>query len=656
MNRTFRRALMVLSLASLSLASMSLVAGTAPNLLDYNHGPVLAHPTIHNLYFDTDWDSHNPAAINRQNIDDFTQSLVSSNYFAKASQYGVGDASFSKSHEASILCPVPIIGGVTDFLSITAWMACMTQPGPVPFTMLTGIPAPDGNTVYAVYIPTGTQINDVAFSSCGSFGAYHFFGSTLVWQLTLLGPVLVPQSYAYTVVPAQCAVEGDHDHPLDGISDLASHELIEAATDPIILAGWINNSKFGFNADILKEGEAADICFDMGLSQVRLTNGLLVAPYWSNANPDGACVPITHTVQLAETGLPLSVPHQATFDGGTVLLPFSTIVDDATSHSYSFTALVNDPNPGIRYVTSEPAATITVTTDFSKIAFYSTQDFLAVVTSPPGAAASDATLTPSAWEYAGSTVSLNTDAFITLGAGSRLRFDHWSGDAAGTSTSTVVVMTGPKSATANYVSQNLLTVNTNGLGANVTHIFNDITLLGTANDFTPLVLFIDDGPLALNADANVNGADGIQYFLQGFVPTPPGTFAAAFTTTANYKTITQLINTALANGGIYGPGAGGLANSYAQQFAAVQADMASGNYAQALLDLQSFISHVQAQSGKHLTPALATTLQLDALLVYHDALCLAVGAAQIDAATASADYSFYSSLELRLGGTVLPPC
>src|SRR5713101_5086635 len=191
---------------------------------------------------------------------------------------------------------------------------------------------------------------------------------------------------------------------------------------------------------------------------------------------------------------------------------------------------------------------------------------------------------------------------------------------------------------------------------NDTHIFNGATLLGTANDLSPLVLFVDDGPFALNADANVNGAGGLQYFFQGFTPAPPVTLTAAFTTTATYKTMAQLIDDALAGGGIYGPGADGLANSYRHQFAAVQADMASRDYAQALTDLQSFISHVQAQSGKHVTPALATTLQLDALLVYHNALCLAVGAAQIDAATASADYTFYSNLESSLGGTVLPPC
>src|SRR6266852_3840875 len=262
MNHKVLRALLVLALASVPLlASVSPAwAGAPPNRLDYNGGRVLGNPAIHNLYFDFSWDSNNP----------------------------------------------PAIAGVTDFISISLWMECETAPGPDPIIrpVLTGIPKPDGNTVYAVYLPTNTQINDIAFSSCGDFGAYHFFGSNLVSTTEIVPfppfviPVLEPQSFAYTVVPADCAIAGAA-NPLDGMSTTATHELIEAATDPIIVTGWIDNSKAGFNADILMSGEAADICSSAGdvpTPSVRLTNGLLVAPYWSNA--DNACEPITHTFHL----------------------------------------------------------------------------------------------------------------------------------------------------------------------------------------------------------------------------------------------------------------------------------------------------------------------------------------------------------------------
>jgi hypothetical protein len=640
-------------------------AGSPPNRLDNNGGDVIAHPNIHNLYFSGSWDSDNPAALSSSAINTFTTQLVGSNYFAKAGQYGVGSASFEGSDGRSILCPVPSIAGVTDFFAILAWVQCETLIGPDPFIRptATGIPIPDDNSLYVVYIPTGTQINDIAFHTCDSFGAYHFMTSNLEWTFPTfhgfpLPPVPLPQRVAFAVVPAECA-HGS----LDSLTELATHEIIEAATDPVILTGWIDNSQIGFNADILKKGEAADIC-EQGVGAVptppvELTNGLMVAPYWSNA--DGKCEPITRRVNLNETGLPGTVPHTATFDGGTVTLPFATVIDDGSSHSYSFPTPVNDPNPGIRYVTTTAPGTIDGSMDVSVTATYTTQYFLTVQAVPPAAAAGDVSLTPSQWVAAGNTVNLTTDALIDLGGGNRYRFGNWSGDASGTSPATTVLMTGPKTATANYVLQHLLTVNTTGLGANNATITNGTTILGTANDTAPLVVWVDDGPLALGASANVNGADGIQYFFQGFTPPAPSALTAPFTTTAVYKTMAQLIDDALASGGITGPGASGLATSFKHQFAAVQEDFHQNAYDVALDDLTSFISHVQAQcctpqSGKHLTPSTAQTFQLDALLVYHNALCLALANGQIDAAMAAMDYTYYSTLVASLGGTVLPPC
>src|SRR4030095_10819437 len=198
-------------------------------------------------------------------IDGFTTNLVNSTYFAAAGQDGVGAASFTGSHQGSPLCPAPLLAGDTDVVSITTWMQCMTAPSPIPFTgTTTGIPTPDDNTLYVVYVPSGTTIYDVVISSCDGFDAYHFFGSSMIWKLVyppFPTPVLVPQHFAYAVVPIDCAVSEKYQtRPLDGVSANATHEILEAATDPIVLTGWIDNSKAGFSADILREGEAADIC------------------------------------------------------------------------------------------------------------------------------------------------------------------------------------------------------------------------------------------------------------------------------------------------------------------------------------------------------------------------------------------------------------
>jgi hypothetical protein len=557
------------------------------------------------------------------------------------------------------------VDGTTDFFLILAWVQCMTAPGPDPFFLptLTGIPVPDDNSLFTVYLPTNTAINDLFFKSCADFGAYHFFGETLAWHIEEIPlppfflPVLERQSVPFAVLPADCAISGAAD-PMDGISVNATHEIIEATTDPIILEGWVDNSTAGFNGDILKKGESADICErgvgDVPTSPVRLENGLLVAPYWSNV--ENRCVPVTRTVRLDQTGLPATVAHEAQFDGSTVSLAFSTTVADATTHSFGFPTPVSDPNPLTRYVTSEPPATLSVTADVSKTATYTTQHFLTVQATPAAAAAIDQTLTPSTWEDAGTVANLATDPLITTGPGARFRFGQWTGDASGSSPSTSVLMNAPRTAVANYISQHLVTVSTHGLGTNLTHVFNGSTVIGTANDTTPLATFVDDGPLALTADAGVSGTGGVQYFFQRFTPVPPTVLTAATSTTANYETIAQLLSDALAGGGIFGPGAAGLANSFRRQFDAVQADIAENHHGEVLLELGGFIDHVQAQQGIHLTVALSRTLQLDALLVFHDQLCRAISSGQVNGATANIAYAFYSARVASLGGAVLPPC
>jgi len=246
------------------------------------------------------------------------------------------------------------------------------------------------------------------------------------------------------------------------------------------------------------------------------------------------------------------------------------------------------------------------------------------------------------------------DPVAALTAGTRYAF------VSATATSPLfVLVTGP--VTATYKTQHLLTVRTSGLPSpNLSTITNGATMLGTANDSTPLATWLDDGTvLDLTGDADVNGVDGTQYFAQTFSPTPPATFTAPFDTTLTYKTMKQLIQEALANGGLTGPNAGGVGKALLKIFGAVEADMGDHRYVPALGDLGAFINLVQAQCctpkpGKALTPPTATTLQLDALLVYHVALCLA--APQLSAQHMSDDYAYYTTLVTNLGGKVLPPC
>ena len=226
-----------------------------------------------------------------------TQKLVDSNYFDFAGQYDVGHASFDGSDTSGgILNPCSSDpGSTTNFVSILAFIECETSLAP------TGVPSPTagpfgGNDLYVVYLPKGTTIDNFGINhSCDGFGAYHFMGTTV----TLLGGAQV----TFAAIPLDCA-NGDPDQ----LSELVSHEVIEAATDPNVVLGWIDNSKFDLTnlTPLFTEGEAADICSSVGdepTDPVRLDNGIMVDTYWSNA--DGACVPFpTADLELTKSDSP----------------------------------------------------------------------------------------------------------------------------------------------------------------------------------------------------------------------------------------------------------------------------------------------------------------------------------------------------------------
>jgi hypothetical protein len=333
---------------STMLSAAPASAGTAPNLLDDNRGvsatavavsaalttllgfPVvvtgraLSHPAIHNLYWDDNWNGHNAAALSSGNIDGFTTTLVGSHYLDPASQYGVGSASFSGSHGSSALCGPRRPTTTTSFFAILAWVSCevggvndLVPPILPPFPnlvqglpALTGVPSPDGDSLYVAYLPTGVTISDFGLSSCGSFGAYHFMSVLPETKFVGPFPTIITQSFAFAVVPADCA-----SGTMSGISRLASHEIIEGATDPIFGLGWIDNSVFDINhiVNIATQGEAADICSSAGpfpTSAFQLAGGITVVPYWSNR--DNACVPLAPTTTLT-IGSPSKSGLGATF-------------------------------------------------------------------------------------------------------------------------------------------------------------------------------------------------------------------------------------------------------------------------------------------------------------------------------------------------------
>jgi hypothetical protein len=699
-------------------------------------GRVLEHPTIHNVFAADNWDSTVPPIFADAAINTITQNLLSSNYLSAAAQYGVGSPGLEGSSQNDGCSGAP--SGTTNQVSIELWITCEVQsPG-------TGVPYPDDNSLYVIYLPPSVDINNGPLDgTCDQFNAYHLQSMALTVDFDLFVPVPHFQSYPYIVIPLKCA-----NGTVDGLTKLLSHEFIEAATDPIGPHGWADNDSIFPDGDFLTQGEAADICSSVGpvpMPPVRLDNGVLVSPYWSNA--DNGCAPFTNTLTLKTTGLP---------NAGHATLTSLPIFNDTEPHDIDL-GLTNSyqivdgghatwtfPSPvdggtGVRYVTSSLGSngSTTIDNDVTSTADYTKQDLLTVKTDPISAAALDGSLTATQWVNDGTTVPLNTDQYLPTGV-DRYRFDEWSGGISSFSTSTSILMNGPKTVTAEYVlqhnitfdqtgipggvpwsvtvdgithtgpysewfdefssvsfsyqdpvpdltsgtrykfvgsdpttpdfvlqtetvvatykTQRLLTVNTSGLPApNLTTITNGTATLGMANDVTPVAVWLDDGTvLALAGSADVNGVDAIQYFPQSFAPPPPATLTAPVTTTLTYETMDQIIQDALDSGGIYGPRAKNLPGQLQSQFDLAQSGMKEKNYPKALSALSTFITRIDTATPAFIAPATAKTLELDAMLTYHAALCLASG--HIPPSVAQKDYLYYVNEVEQLGGVVLPPC
>lgn len=673
MNRSLRRLCVRLCLAVLVLLALCAAflapvlrytptahAGSPPFRLDppLPGGAVLTHVTIHNLYMDRNWDSDNVSLPSAETLDDFTSKLVSSGYLAGLAQYGFANATFDGSDHATSECPGPS-GPTFDYFDVSTWILCMKHK----------VATSSGTNLWLVYVPAGLGFDMLGFTSCSATtdGFAGFHAATLPSVI----PPDTPQLFG--VVFTQCtSLASSASDVLNATTSSAAHEIVETITDPTGQS-WLDHDAsnlYGLNViQLYKDGEAADLCEPGGTAEQPTPDlpridaisaqqpGYAVAYYWSNL--DGECVPAPRTITLNATGLPQFDAADVTVDSSHTITPFSEVVASGAFHSFAFISPVDDPSNlyQVRYVTDQPGFSGAVVADLTMTAAYTPQYYLTVQTQPFQVASYPSSLTPSGWEPAGGTVQLNADAIVDPGlAGERYQFIGWSGPVSGTGQSVSVTMNSPATVTAGYQLQDQVSVSTSGLGTTPTHIFNGSALLGTASDAAPVSLYLNDGlPLALSADPDISLADGTQLLFTGFNPAPPTTLSGPFSTVASYQTMSTVITTGLNNGSISGSGAAGLAQSYTAQWSAVQADFAAAQFGQALDDLTSFMSHLDAQSSKKLTTAFATQLDLLALAVYANALAQASTAGQIDAATANADEAFYQARVTALGGTPVSP-
>lgn len=131
------------------------------------------------------------------------------------------------------------------------------------------LPSPDADTYYAVHMPRGSTVRFVqpggeVADSCQSFCAYHSWHEGIAYGV-------IPDVGVDSPCHGLCGTSSD---PWDNQGSLASHELVEAITDPKPGKSW-------WSAEY---NEISDVCNH----QHGQILGLPVQLTWSNAR--GACI------------------------------------------------------------------------------------------------------------------------------------------------------------------------------------------------------------------------------------------------------------------------------------------------------------------------------------------------------------------------------
>eukprot|EP01124_Arcella_intermedia_P022512 TRINITY_DN3368_c0_g1_i1.p1 TRINITY_DN3368_c0_g1~~TRINITY_DN3368_c0_g1_i1.p1 ORF type:complete len:284 (+),score=-4.51 TRINITY_DN3368_c0_g1_i1:22-873(+) len=132
---------------------------------------------------------------------------------------------------------------------------------------------PDENTYYALHFPGDLVVTSGIGDSCTDWCAYH---SSFIWA----GRAIV-----YGVVP-YCPMCGGS--PLDAQLNSASHELVEAMTNPLVGNAPSVGPPLAWES--LTAGEVADLCDNLPSCIVEVDDvPLSLAPFWSNCENSCIC-------------------------------------------------------------------------------------------------------------------------------------------------------------------------------------------------------------------------------------------------------------------------------------------------------------------------------------------------------------------------------
>src|SRR6266568_3085971 len=257
-------------------------AGTRTSLT-YHQGPLLTEVQVYTIFWGSGWQQMPQNGLIQQ-LNDFFDFILTSSLMDQLGEYSWQEKSI---HHGSRVGTKTITASNPGFVNrdgsrvvtddqiqkaLQLWISNNT------------VPQPNNNTLFFVYLPPNVTVNAGGGRSCGpspnGFCGYHYS---------------INHTIFYAVVPYvdcdNCSI--GLNQPFDTLTEVSSHELCEAITDPDLTTGW--------NDDRLKFGEIGDICN----GRATLLGGYYVQTQWSNR--EQACLLRTSlAVRWTDQGAPAS--------------------------------------------------------------------------------------------------------------------------------------------------------------------------------------------------------------------------------------------------------------------------------------------------------------------------------------------------------------
>jgi hypothetical protein len=259
-------------------------------------GPVMTSPKFVIITFAGD-------ALAPQ-IDAFADAVAASKTYwsGTTAEYGVGPVA-SVVHISLAETPAATL---TDS-EVQAFLAGELS-GPDAGTLEGGAPwpQPDGETVYMIYYPDGVSVTAASGTTCDQFYGYHE-------DFALSGSIYVTYSVVARCPPFPMTTA------IDSITAIASHELIEATTDPLVIdkPAYVQPDDAHLAWALPSGGELGDMCATFGNVFYKPSDvPFLVQRTWSNKSaaashdpcqPDGA-VPYFNTAAVFTESVAVDSP------------------------------------------------------------------------------------------------------------------------------------------------------------------------------------------------------------------------------------------------------------------------------------------------------------------------------------------------------------